>query len=100
MALSTKALVMLVDPVTQPVVASFTGANRVGDLRNKVVGLVDDSKPNAKELLEELAALLKERYGVQDVVLHRKPSASKAADPQIISDMGQRCDYALVAIGD
>lgn len=100
LALEIKTPVRLVDPVTQPTASSFAGAARVDDLRDKVVGLVDDSKPNAKELLEEVVVLLKERYGVRDVVSHRKPSASKAADPMVIADMGKACDYAIVAIGD
>ena len=100
MALETRKRYMLVDPTTQPIVTSFTGAPRLKDLRNKRVGLVDDSKPNGKELLEELTDLLKEKYGVADVMYHRKPSASKPADPEVISRMGKECDYVIVAIGD
>jgi len=91
---------MLVDPTTQPIVASFRGAPRLRDLRGKRVGLIDDSKPNGKELLEELADLLKARYEVADVMYHRKPSASKPADPKVIARMGRECDYVIVAIGD
>ena len=100
MALATRKQYMLVDPITQPIAASFTGAPRLNDLRGKRVGLIDDSKPNGKELLEELADLLKARFGVADVTYHRKPSASKPGDPEIIARMGKECDYAIVAIGD
>ena len=100
MALETRTQHMLVDPTTQPIVASFTGAPRLKDLKGKRVGLIDDSKPNGKELLEELADLLKARYGVADVMYHRKPSASKPADPEVIARMGVECDYTIVAIGD
>ena len=100
MALDTRKQHMLVDPVTQPIAASFTGAPRLKDLKGKRVGLIDDGKPNGKELLEELADLLKARYGVAEVTYHRKPSASKPADPEIIAQMGKECDYAIVAIGD
>ena len=100
MALETRQQHMLVDPTTQPVIARFTGAPRLKDLRGKRVGLIDDSKPNGKELLEELADLLKARYRVADVMYHRKPSASKPADPAVIAQMGKECDYAIVAIGD
>ena len=55
---------------------------------------------NGKELLEELADLLKARYGAAEVMYHRKPSASRPADPQVIRQIAERCDYALVAIGD
>jgi predicted GTPase len=100
MALDTRKQYLLVDPTTQTIIASFTGARRLQDLKGKRVGLIDDSKPNGKELLEELADLLKSRYGVANVMYHRKPSASKPADPKIVSQMGKECDYAIVAIGD
>ncbi len=100
MALETRKQYTLVDPITQPMIASFTGAPRLADLRGKKVGLIDDSKPNGKEILEELADLLRSRYGVSDVMYHRKPSASKPADPEVVARMGKECDYAIVAIGD
>ena len=100
MALQTRQQYSLVDPTTQPIAAAFTGASRLKDLRGKRVGLIDDSKPNGKELLEELADLLKARYGVAEVMYHRKPSASKPADPEVIARMGKECDYGIVAIGD
>ena len=100
MALSTSTQQLLVDPTTQPMEASFARAPRLVDLRGKRLGLIDDSKPNGKELLEELAELLKARYGVEDVLYHRKPSASKPAEPKVIERMGEECDYVIVAIGD
>ena len=100
MALDTRQVHMLVDPTTKPIAASFAGASRLADLTGKQVGLIDDSKPNGKELLEELADLLKTRYGVADIMYHRKPSASKPADPEVVARMGEECDYAIVAIGD
>ena len=100
MALQTGRKYQLVDPTTRPVAARFTRAPRVKELRGSKVGLIDDSKSNGKELLEELADLLKTRYGISGVSYHRKPSASKPADPEIIVQMGRECDCAIVAIGD
>ncbi|MBM3926494.1 MAG: hypothetical protein FJ320_11050 [SAR202 cluster bacterium] len=91
---------LLVDPTTQPMSASFKGAPRLRDLRGKRLGMIDDSKTNAKELLEDLAALLKGRYEVRLEMYHRKPSASKPADPKAVTDMAKKCDFAIVAIGD
>jgi nucleotide-binding universal stress UspA family protein len=99
MAIGTRQSYLLVDPTTQPVVPVFIAAPRLGDLANKRVGVIDDSKENAKELLEELVAVLRERFGVADVQYHRKPSASKPAAAEVIEYMAQACDYAIVAIG-
>jgi hypothetical protein len=99
MAIVTKQQHTLVDPTTQPLVPDFTYAPRLTGLINKRIGLIDDSKENAKELLEEIETVLRQRFGVAQVDYHRKPSASKPADPAVIEAMAKTCDYALVAIG-
>ena len=100
MAIETRSRLLLVDPTTEPTVASFDGSPRLGDLAGKRVGLIDDSKVNAKELLEEVASLLGERFGVATVKYHRKPSASKPADPEVIMEFARECDYVIVGVGD
>ena len=90
----------LVDPTTQPLVASFSVAPRLLDIRGKRIGLIDDSKTNAKELLDDLASILEDRFETSIVMYHRKPSASKPADPQIVEEMAKECDGAIVAVGD
>ena len=82
MSLETRSQHTMVDPTTQPISTAFNSAPRLRDVRGKRVGLIDDSKANAKELLEELADILKTRYEIADVMYHPKPSASKPADPQ------------------
>ena len=99
MALVTRQQHLLVDPTTQPQMARFARAPRLRDLTGKRIGLIDDSKENAQELLEELVAVLHQRFGVAEVVSHRKPSASKPATPDAIAQLAQTCDYAIVAIG-
>ena len=100
MAIDTCRRLLLVDPTTQPTVADTTRAPRLVDLTNKRLGLIDDSKVNAKELLEEVASLLGERFGVASVEYHREPSASKPADPQVIQAIARECDYVVVGVGD
>ena len=89
----------LVDPTTQPIVPEFAPAPRLDSLEDKRLGLIDDAKDGARELLEEIADVLQERYGVTNVVYHRKPSASKPADPEVIRNIAEECDYVVVAIG-
>jgi len=96
----TRSRNTLVDPTTQPLASSFSLAPRLLDLRGKRIGLIDDSKTNAKELLEELAALLEDRYETTVAMYHRKPSASKPADPKAVDRMADECDAAIVAVGD
>lgn len=99
MAIETRRQYLLVDPTTEPKVPVFSAAPRLSDLTNRTVGLIDDSKENAKELLDEVVAVLRERFGVADVRYHRKPSASRPAEPDVIRDLAATCDYVIVAVG-
>ena len=100
MATDTDERLLLVNPTTLPSVALFSDAPRLNDLSNKRIGLIDNSKPNVKEFLEEITSLLSKRFGVTSINYHRKPSASKPADPDVISEMVKRCDYLIAGIGD
>ena len=100
MVVDIRRQLLLVDPTTQPTFAEFSDAPRLRDLSNKRVGLIDDSKVNAKEFLEEVTSLLEERFGVASVKYHRKPSSSKPAEPNVIEDMAKECDYVIVGVGD
>ena len=100
MAIETRRQLLVVDPTTRPIIAEFSGAPRLRDLSNLRIGLIDDSKKNAKEFLEEVADVLNERFGVTSVKYHAKPSASKPADPSLVAEMAKECDYVVVGIGD
>ena len=99
MALASRQQYLLVDPTTQPLDTMFQAAPRLHEMTNKRLWLIDDSKENAQELLEELTAVLRQRFGIAHVVYHRKPSASKPAAPEVIQELAQTCDYVIVAIG-
>ena len=100
MVVETRQRYTLIDPTTLPIVPEFEGAPRLTDLNDKRVGVIDDSKVNAKEYLEQLTDLLNERFGVASIKYHAKPSASKPADPAVVAEMAEECDYVIVGIGD
>ncbi len=99
MAIANGALHTLVDPTTKPIIPSFVPAPRLASLKNMRLGLIDDAKDGARELLEEIADVLDERHGVASVFYHRKPSASKPADPDAMRRAAESCDCVIVAIG-
>ncbi len=91
---------VLVNPTTEPTTAPFDGAARLSTLAGTRLGLIDDSKRNADVLLEELAEVLQTKYEVSEVHWHRKPSASRPADPAAIKALAQDCDSVVIAVGD
>ena len=69
-------------------------------LEGKVVGFIDNSKPNFHFLVDDLAELLVARYGVASVVKHRKLAASIPAPESAVQDVGARCDLVITGSGD
>lgn len=64
------------------------------------IGLIDNGKPRAKELLELLAAELSSRVGDGEVVLLRKPSAAYPITVSQASDMAARAHLVITGVGD
>ncbi len=90
----------LVNPTTEAIEAAFDGAPRLPSLAGSRLGIIDDSKKNADVLLEELAEVLRTRYEIAEVRWHRKPSASRPADPAALRDLVEHCDAVIIAVGD
>jgi len=92
---------LVLDPTAPPDAGQTDNAARPLDtLAGKVVGFIDNSKPNFNLLADDLAALLSERYGVASVVRHRKLKAASPASSEIMEDVGKRCDLVLVGSAD
>jgi hypothetical protein len=72
----------------------------VGDLNGKVVGFIDNTKPNFNLLIDDLAALLSERYGVKSVIKHAKRSVATSAAAQVLDDLASQCDLVVTGSGD
>jgi hypothetical protein len=78
-------------------VASLPGFS---NLRGKVVGLLDNSKPNADKLGERFAELLQERFGVANVVTRRKITAQQGAPKHYLDELAAQADFVLSGLGD
>ena len=95
------ATITILDPVAPPGEAAAGQVFRpLASLAGKVVGFIDNSKPNFQFLADDLGALLKSKYGVADVVRHRKPTASVPASAQVLADIDKQCDLVITGSGD
>jgi hypothetical protein len=73
---------------------------RLAGLDGAVVGFIDNAKPNFDHLVDDLAAVLTQRYGVRRVVTRRKRSASVPAPPEVIDELARDCDLVITGSGD
>ena len=92
--------VMLYDP-TAPLPGATPGsARKLEGLAGKVVGFIDNAKPNFNHLVDDLAELLTSRYGVAAVVKRRKQAASVPAPADMVAELAERCDVVITGSGD
>ena len=80
--------------------AKVAGLPQFTDLRGKVVGLLDNSKPNADKLAERFAELLIEKYGVANVITRRKLTAQQGAPKEYLDELAAQADIVLSGLGD
>lgn len=90
----------IVDPAGIASSTSRSLAPRRASLSGVVIGLLDNSKPNAETLLAAVAGLLVERSGAGGVHVWRKPSSALAASVEVLEDMALACGVALTGSAD
>ena len=78
----------------------FALAPRPADLSGVKVGLLENGKQNARALLEDVAGILRERYGAGEVTLRRKEIFSQPAPPELVEELSAASDVVVIAVGD
>jgi hypothetical protein len=90
----------ILDPAGDALAAPRQLAPRPGALGGLVVGILDNSKPNAAVLLSAVAGLLRERFGAAAVRAWQKPGASTGAAPAVLDEIAGACRVTLTASAD
>lgn len=91
---------LLYDPTATRRDAPGTTGKRLDTLSGKVVGFIDNAKPNFDLLVDDLADLFVTRYGVSRVIKRRKRSASVPAPDEIVRELSGECDVVIAGSGD
>ncbi len=92
---------VILDPTPpQGAAAAGKGTWRLDGLAGKVVGFVDNAKPNFSVLVDELADVLVARHGVARVVKTRKRAASIPAEAATLDALAAQCDLVITGSGD
>jgi len=97
------ATLTLFDPTAprrEPEDAPGTAKAALTGLAGKVVGFIDNAKPNFGVLVDDLSDLLTSKYGVARIIKRRKPSASVPARPDVIAELSGECDVVITGSGD
>ena len=73
---------------------------RPASLDGAVLGFVWNSKPNGDALFDRFARAAREEFGVADIKRASKPSAATGATDDLLAEVADSCDLAVVAVGD
>ena len=97
------ATVTLYDPtaprVIPPDIVEFAPPS-LNSLRGKVVGFIDNAKPNFNFLADDIGELLISKYGVAKVLKRQKRAASVPAPEAVYQEYVEQCDLVITGSGD
>ncbi len=69
-------------------------------LKGKVVGFIDNAKPNFNHLVDDLSEILMSQYGVKSVIKHGKRTPGIPAPKDVMKDLVQHADLVITGSGD
>src|SRR3990167_7906245 len=92
--------ILVLDPVAPAGKESRQLRRSLDGLAGKVVGFIDNAKPNFNHLVDDLSKLLVSRYGVRQVITRRKRAASVAAPEAVYQELAGQCDLVITGSGD
>jgi hypothetical protein len=96
--LITERTMKILDPIAPCNEAKQTRLT-LDKLDGKVIGFIDNAKPNFNHLVDDLSDLLIAKYGVASVVKHRKRGQVPVGDATI-SELAEKCDAVITGSGD
>ena len=92
--------IVILDPTAPPRELRQDMALRPSDVRGKTLGFLWNSKPNGDILFGRLEELLREKYEISGTVYRRKPNSSSPATEQVLDELADSVDLAVVGLGD
>ena len=92
---------ILVNPLDERKPVQGQPAPRLASLEGKTIGLLDISKPGGSVFLDRLESLLKQNYGVREVIREAKLTFAKPAPPGVIERLRRaRIQAVIEALAD
>ena len=91
----------LINPLDETQRPFSKPAPRLPNLTGKKIGLLDISKTGGSIFLDHIERLLKQRYGVAEIVRAIKPTFTKPAPEVVIAKfVDAECDAVIEALAD
>ncbi len=92
--------IVLLDPTAEDEPEQSALVPRLPSLEGRRIGLLDNTHRNVDVYIDEVGRILKEEYGVAEIVYLRKANANSAAAASILKEMVSRADAVIHAVAD
>ena len=94
------ASLLVYDPIAPCLTQAGKSRHSLDGMAGKVIGFIDNSKPNFNLLAEDLSQLLIDQYGVKEVMVRRKRSASQGLSDDAMGELVAQVDAVITGSGD
>ena len=90
----------LYDPTSSGPQRSLLRAPALPSLNGKTIGILENGKLNAREMLTEIAALFEQRHGCTIRTVYHKSNASAPAPAETLAKAVKDVDFLVTGLGD
>lgn len=90
----------LYDPTSSGPQRNLSRAAALATLEGKTIGILENGKLNAAEMLHEVAALFEARHGCTVRPIYSKSNASAPASPELLKQAVGEVDFLITGLGD
>ncbi|MBI3247546.1 MAG: hypothetical protein HYZ50_13670 [Deltaproteobacteria bacterium] len=91
---------MLLDPTDKVERSQKVFAPRLDTLAGTTIGLLDISKSKGVFFLDRVEEVLRDKYGVKEVLRRMKPTVARTAPAAIKVELTEKCDAVIEALSD
>jgi len=91
---------VFLDPTDKVDREEIAFAPRLDTLAEKTIGLLDINKAKGSFFLDRLEEVLRERYGVKEVLRRKKTSPGRLVHEPVKVELLQQCDAVIEALSD
>ena len=91
---------IFLDPTDKVDYGKKAFAPRLDTLAGKTIGLLDISKAKGAFFLDRVEEVLREQYGVKDVLRRMKPTVTRTAPEPLKAELREKCDAVIEALSD
>jgi len=90
--------VAYLDPTGHVQVVERQNAGRLSSVKGTTAALLDNGNDTSGFFFEALAGILRDEYGVAQVILKTKFSSAKPADEGMLADMARDADFMIAGV--